>query len=227
MLTYTINQFNDNGFIITYNFNIVGLRPINFSFVYDCMSPFSFKQINRFTDNTINKFNFTDNIYYTNNSGLISLTYYMHYIEYNLDESAQIIDTLKQTLQDIMINKFIIACSITQNNKFIDNIKNGNLSYFIDNEIKLQKIYMNNKSTLYYAIYYKQYNIIEWLLNNNVKIEFQDLEFSDETSRNMILHATQCPHNIINFIESFDSIDYKKRKNESQHDDYHSKIKCI
>ena len=54
--------------------------------------------------------------------------------------------------------------------------------------------------------------MIEWLLNNNIKIEFQDLEFSDETSRNMLLNAVQCPKHIKLFLELFDSFDYKKRK---------------
>ena len=201
MLSYTINKNNETSFIITYNFGINGLRPINFAFVYDCICPFNFKQINQFVDNSINQFNFTDNIYYTKNTNELTLTYYMHDINYSLDDSIQIMDTLKQSLQDIIMNKSYI----TQNKK--ENIK-------------------PSFSTLYNAIYHKQYDIIEWLLNNNNIIEFIDLEFSDDTSRNMIYNAKHCPPHIKMFLEQHISIESRKRKNDNEKDTYHSKIKC-
>jgi hypothetical protein len=226
MLSYTINKINETSFIITYNYGVDGLRPINFAFVYDCMCPFSFKQINQFVDNSINQFNFTDNIYYNNNNNNnLTLTYYMYEIVYDYNESMEIMNILKQSLQDIIMHKSIIACSITKNKQLINAIEKGNINYLTENNINSHFININNHSALYYAVYYKQYDVIEWLLNNNIPIEFIDLEFSDETSRHMLFNAKQCPSHIKMFLEK--DIVYETRKRKSEVDDFHSKIICI
>jgi len=229
MLSYTINKLNESGFTITYDFN-VNLRPISFSFVYNCMCPFSFKQINQFTDKSITSFYFTDNIYYTNDGDHLTLTYYMYDIVYNPSDSAYIMNILKQSCNDIIMNKTIIACSIIKNKQYINAIENGNLNYLIDNITQLHLININDKSPLYYAIYYKQYEIIEWLLNNKIAIEFIDLEYSDEIIQNMLVNSFQCPSHIKLFLEkNNDKTDFhsRKRKNENENDEFHSKIKCI
>jgi len=228
MLSYTINKTNETGFIITYNFGVDGLRPISFAFLYNCICRFSFKQIYQFIDNSINKFKFTDNIYLTNNNKFLTLTYYMYEIVYDYDGSIQVMNILKQSLQDIITNKSIIACSIVKNKQLINAIEKGDINYLIDynTNINLNHLNINNYSALYYAIYYKQYDIIEWLLNNNIPITFIDLEFSDETSRGMLFNAKQCPPHIKIFLEKDIFRESRKRKNEFD-DDYYSKVKCI
>jgi len=76
------------------------------------------------------------------------------------------------------MNKSIIACSILKNKQFVNAIEKGNINYLTENSTNLHFINVNNRSALYYAIYYKQYDVIVWLLNN-IPIEFIDLEFSD------------------------------------------------
>jgi putative heme iron utilization protein len=124
------------------------------------------------------------------------------------------------------MNKSIIACSIIKNKQFVNAIEKGNINYLTENSANLHSINFNNRSALYYAIYYKQYDVIVWLLNNNIPIEFIDLEFTDETSRDMLFNAAQCPSRIKIFLEKDIYNESRKRKNDTD-DDFHSKMKCI
>ena len=225
MLTYEINYFNKYCFTIKYHFN--NFNPFSFCFMPNCMSPFNYKKINQFVDKSIRYFEFTDNITLMRKNNKIYLTYYMYEKEYDENESMELIDVLRNSMDDIIMNKKIVALYYTSNEEYIDNIKNGNLPYFINN--KIVGFTYNGKSLLYYAIYYKQYNIVEWFLSQQCKIEFQDLEFSDETSRILLYNAIQCPSHIKYFLESKMCDGPKewgmhKRKCDPTTDDFHTKV---
>jgi hypothetical protein len=109
MFSYFIDTIDHSGFVLTYIFNEIHTRPIKFGFIYNCMSPFNYKQINEFIDNSIDRFYFTDNIYFTKKSNELSLTYYMYIIKYDHNDTSQILNILKLSLDDILKHKLIIS----------------------------------------------------------------------------------------------------------------------